>query len=309
MTRGVVAHAYAPPLPDRELTVLSRDGSPLHVEIHGPGSGQDDGAPVVVLSHGWTCSTAFWAAQVRALRSDHRVVVYDQRGHGRSPASAVCSTDVLADDLEAVLAGTLAAGERALVVGHSMGAMTVLAAARRAVFRERVVGAVLCNTGSSRLVDEATVVPLPGGRVRAWVSERILGSGVPLGPVNPVGKRVLRYATMGAGAAPEAVEACARIVHACPSRVRQDWGRVLASLQLDELVRELDVPVAVVAGAADRLTPPLHARAIADALSNCVGVTELAGVGHMGPVESPAAVTAVIRELSLRYCQLKEEGA
>ena len=89
---------YAPPAPARELTVRSADGARLHVEVHGP-----EDAPAVVLAHGWTCSTAFWAAQIRDLAADHRVIAYDQRGHGRSPASPVCSTDALADDLQAVL--------------------------------------------------------------------------------------------------------------------------------------------------------------------------------------------------------------
>ncbi|WP_157870295.1 alpha/beta fold hydrolase, partial [Streptomyces ossamyceticus] len=105
---------YAPPVAVRELTAVSADGARLHVETHGP-----DGAPAVVLVHGWTCSTAFWAAQIRDLAVDHRVIAYDQRGHGRSPAAALCSTDALADDLEAVLAATLAPGEKAVLVGHS----------------------------------------------------------------------------------------------------------------------------------------------------------------------------------------------
>ena len=124
----VTSGPYAPPAAARELTTLSTDGARLHVEVHGP-----ERAPAVVLAHGWTCSTAFWAAQIRELSADHRVVAYDQRGHGRTPASPVCSTDALADDLEAVLTATLAPGEQAVVAGHSMGGMTVMAAATSVV--------------------------------------------------------------------------------------------------------------------------------------------------------------------------------
>ncbi|MFC4498678.1 MULTISPECIES: alpha/beta fold hydrolase [Streptomyces] len=285
----------------RELTVVSADGSPLHVEVHGP-----EGAPAVVLAHGWTCSTAFWAAQIRDLAADHRVIAYDQRGHGRSPVSAVCTTDALADDLEAVLRATLAPGERAVVAGHSMGGMTVMAAAGRAGFREHTAAVLLCSTGSSRLVAESTVVPIGAGRLRTWLTRHILGSRAPLGPVTPVAKRILRYATMGAGAAPHMVEACARIVHACPRRVRHAWSDVLHLLDLDHGVRELTVPTAVVVGTADRLTPPVHARRIAAALPQCVGLTELPGLGHMTPVEAPDLITARIRELVCTYPQLKE---
>ncbi|MDX3750593.1 alpha/beta hydrolase [Streptomyces sp. AK08-02] len=294
---------YAPPVPSRELTAVSADGARLHVEVHGVADG-----PVVVLAHGWTCSTAFWAAQIRELALDHRVVAYDQRGHGRSPASPVCSTDLLADDLEAVLAATLAPGEKAVVVGHSMGGMTVLAASTRPRFREHTAAVLLCSTGSSRLVAEALVLPMRAGRLRAWLTRRSLSSRAPMGPVTPVSKRILKYATMGAGSTPAMVEACARIVHACPRKVRYAWSRVLDGVQLDVQVRELTVPTAVVVGTADRLTPPVHARALAAALPRCHSATELPGLGHMTPVEAPGAVTGMIRELGLKYGRLGAPG-
>ncbi|MFI9172086.1 alpha/beta fold hydrolase [Streptomyces lincolnensis] len=299
----VTTGPYAPPVPARALTAVSADGARLHVEVHGP-----DGAPAVVLAHGWTCSTAFWAAQIRALATDHRVIAYDQRGHGRSPASPACSPEALADDLEAVLEAALAPRERAVIVGHSMGGMTVMAAAGRPGLREHAAAVLLCSTGSSRLVAEATVLPMRPGRVRTWLTHHVLGSRAPLGPVTPLARRILKYATMGAGSAPAMVEACARIVHACPRRVRYAWAHVLDLLDLDHAVRELRVPTAVVVGTADRLTPPAQARFLAAALPDCLGVTELPGVGHMTPVEAPEPVSARIRELAVTYLTIKEDA-
>ncbi|MFF8426556.1 alpha/beta fold hydrolase [Streptomyces sp. NPDC016566] len=293
---SVASGPYVPPAPARTLTAVSADGAHLYVEVHGP-----EGAPPVVLSHGWTCSTAFWAAQIRELAAGHRVIAYDQRGHGRSPASPACTTDVLADDLEAVLAQTLEPGEKAVVVGHSMGGMTVMAASARPRFREHAAAVLLCSTGSSRLVAESRVVPLRAGRVRTWITGHILGSRAPLGPVTPVAKRILKYATMGAGSAPHMVEACARIVHACPRAVRHTWAAVLAGLDLDHGVRELHAPTEVVHGVSDRLTPPVHARALVAALPRCIGLTELPGVGHMTPIEAPELMTGKIRELVTTY--------
>lgn len=280
--------------PVREIEARSADGSRLHIEVYG-----SEGAPAVVLIHGWTCSTLFWAAQIDDLAADHRVIVYDQRGHGRSPAVGPggYTTDALADDLEAVLGATLAPGEKAVLAGHSMGGMTLMAASARPAFREHAAAALLCSTGSSRLVAEARVVPTRAGRVRTRLTRMVLGARAPLGPVTPVSKRILRYGTMGPGTAPDRVAACARIVHACPRPVRVAWAHVLGELDLDAGVRELRVPTAVVTGTADRLTPSVLARRLADELPECVGVTELTGMGHMTPVEAPEAVTAVIREL------------
>ncbi|MFI1679160.1 alpha/beta fold hydrolase [Streptomyces sp. NPDC020607] len=301
----VTSGPYAPPVAARETTGVSADGARIHVEVHGP-----EGAPAVVLAHGWTCSTAFWAAQIRDLRTDHRVIAYDQRGHGRSVAPAAAdgySTRALADDLEAVLAETLAPGEKAVLVGHSMGGMTIMAAGGRAAVREHAAAVLLCSTGSSALVAEALVVPLlRAGRARTRITRSVLGSRAPLGPVTPVARRVLKYATMGPGAAPEKVEACARIVHACPRDVRHGWSSVLDALQLDVEVGALKTPTAVIAGTSDRLTPVVHARRIAAALPECLGLTELAGIGHMTPIEAPEAVTERIRELVGTYVQVKE---
>ncbi|MFI6471813.1 alpha/beta fold hydrolase [Streptomyces sp. NPDC050516] len=289
---AVRAGVYAPPVAERELTARSADGTPLHVEVHGPAD-----APAVVLAHGWTCSTAFWAAQIRALSGECRVIAYDQRGHGRTPGGSSCTTEALADDLEAVLAATLASGERAVLAGHSMGGMTLMAAAGRAGLREHAAAVLLCSTGASRLVAESRVVPMRAGRIRTGLTRRVLGSGAPLGPVTPLAKKVLRYATMGPGAAPDKVEACARIVHACPREVRQDWSHVLAELELGLLVRELRVPAAVVVGSVDRLTPPVHAERIAAGLPDCRSLDVLTGVGHMTPIEAPEFITEKIRAL------------
>jgi pimeloyl-ACP methyl ester carboxylesterase len=219
------------------------------------------------------------------------------------PASPACGTDTLADDLEAVLEATLAPGEQAVVAGHSMGGMTVMAASGRTAFREHTAAVLLCSTGSSQLVAAATVVPLRPGRLRTWLTRRILGSRAPLGPVTPLARRILKYGTMGPASAPHMVEACARIVHACPRTVRHTWSQVLDLLDLDHGARELDVPTAVVVGTADRLTPPVQARALAEALPHCTGLTELPGIGHMTPIEAPELVTGKIRELVQAHVQ------
>ncbi|MGW7194359.1 alpha/beta fold hydrolase, partial [Streptomyces sp. NPDC054838] len=163
-----------------------------------------------------------------------------------------------------------------------------------------VAAALLCSTGSARLVAEALVLPVRAGRARTRITGAILGSRAPLGPVTPLGKRVLRYATMGPDSTPEQVEACARIVHGCPTGVRYAWSQVLAGLDLEANLAALTVPTAVIGGTEDRLTPIPHSRALAAALPDCAGLTELPGKGHMTPIEAPEAVTRVIRELAAR---------
>ncbi|UGY91881.1 alpha/beta fold hydrolase [Streptomyces gobiensis] len=296
---------YAPPAPARELTVTSADGARLHAETHGPENG-----PAIVLAHGWTCSTVFWAPVIRKLAADgHRVIVYDQRGHGRSPAApGGYSTHALADDLCAVLDATLDEGERAVIGGHSMGGMTIMAAADRPELGRRAAALLLCSTGASRLPGEARVLPFRSPRLRARAHRLLLGSRAPMGPVTPISKKAVKYATMGPGSAPDKVEACARIVHACPRTVRAAWGAVLGDLDLAARIPELTAPTAVIIGTQDRLTPIVHARELAAALPDCAGLHELAGLGHMTPIEAPEAVTDVLGGLVREHLAATDAG-
>ncbi|QKW07115.1 alpha/beta hydrolase [Streptomyces sp. NA04227] len=293
------------PEPVRRVTALSADGATLHAEVFGP-----EGAPTVVLVHGWTCSIAFWNEQIRDLARDHRVIAYDQRGHGGSPhVPGGYTPDTLADDLEAVLRTTLAPGERAVLVGHSMGGMTIMAASRRPAVREHAAAVVLASTGFTDLPRNSTVIVMPKGRVHTFLTRQILTSRLPLGPVTPVTKAALRYATMGPGTSRERIDTCARIVHACPTKARHAWGAMMSTLDLTANVRAMNVPTAVIAGHADRLTPMVNARGLVATLPNCVGLLELTGVGHMSPVEAPEAVNDRIRDITTEYLPSKEAAA
>ncbi|MDH6133479.1 pimeloyl-ACP methyl ester carboxylesterase [Kitasatospora sp. MAA4] len=285
------------PAPARQHSVRSADGSRLHAAEYGP-----EGAPLVVLAHGWTCSTAFWAPVVHRLSDTHRVVAYDQRGHGRSdipPTPRGHSTTALADDLEAVLAVVVPEGRKAVLAGHSMGGMTIMAAGDRPGVADRTAAALLVSTGPSDLVEELLVIPA-GWRpqwLRRALHRQILRSRLPLGPVSGPSKAALKYATMGPATPADRVEATARIVHACPTGVRARWAAVLGELDVNAGLARLAAPTAIIVGSDDKLTPPVFAHRMVAALSSPAGLLELPGAGHMAPVERPAEVAAEIRRL------------
>ncbi|MEU4114436.1 alpha/beta fold hydrolase [Kitasatospora sp. NPDC028055] len=292
---------YVPPTPVEELSIRSADGIRLHAEVHG-----QPGAPTVVLSHGWTCSTAFWAPVIRELSDRYRVVAYDQRGHGQSeipPSRARYSTRALAEDLAAVLARTVPAGERAVLAGHSMGGMTIMAAGGRPEVAERTAANVLISTGPADLVAELTVLPdgvrAPG--LRRFLHRQLLRSRLPLGPVSGLSRAALKYATMGPSSPAGQVEATARIVHACPTAVRYHWAGVLDRLDVRAGLGRITAPTAVVVGTADRLTPPVHAHRMVAELADPQGLLLLPGVGHMAPLERPAEVAAEIHRMACAH--------
>ncbi|MCX4745371.1 alpha/beta hydrolase [Kitasatospora sp. NBC_01287] len=285
------------PEPAERLRVRSADGSWLNVEAFGPA-----GAPLVVLAHGWTCSTAFWARVVDRLAADHRVIAYDQRGHGRSDIPATrqgYSTRALADDLEAVVTRLVPAGEKAVLAGHSMGGMTIMAAGGRGAVAARTAAVLLCSTGPNDLTNQLLVVPpaLRAPALRRALHRRILQSPLPLGPVTGLSKALLKYGTMGPATPADQVAACAAIVHACPTPVRARWAGVLGELDVRPGLTMIEAPTAIMVGDRDKLTPPVHARAMRAALRRPDGLTELPGVGHMAPVERPDEVAAELRRL------------
>ena len=284
---------FTPAKPRTRLRVRSADGIHINVEVHGP-----DDAPTVVLIHGWTCSIRFWDPVINLL-PDLRVVAYDQRGHGGSdlPGQGHYSVQALVDDLDAVLTQTLAPDQTAILAGHSMGGMTIMAAALSPTIMARTSAAVLASTGFANLAQAARIVPFAARspRLGAYVQRRILLWPLPLGRVTSLATAALKYGTLSPTATREVATATAMIVHACPRQSRAKWGQVLATLDLEAGVRALTVPTTVLVGTRDRLTPPPHAKAIADALPNCRGLTELPNVGHMTPLEAPDTVATQIR--------------
>ncbi len=303
------ANALLHTVPDgREVTVTGAGDTPLHVELYGP-----EDAPPVVLVHGWTCALRFWRLQVRDLAADHRVIAYDLRGHGRSgaPADGDWSLDTFADDLEAVFDACVPDERRALLAGHSLGAMTIAAWAGRhpVAVRRRAAAVALVNTGLGDLITESLLVRTPDalGSVRQLIGGSALGVGVPLpSRPDPLTHRVLRYIALSRSASPAQVRFCEEMVLSCETRVRAGCGRELSRLALLDRIEDLDVPTLVIAGERDLMTPPSHAHRLAEALPDCTGVLELAECGHMGPIESAPEVTAALRELSAKY--LTAEG-
>lgn len=288
--------------PDKDpqvLPVVADDDTPIHVVARGP----VDGVPIV-FTHGWACSSRVWNAQVNELSSRFRVICYDQRGHGRTPSGAAPATlDTLADDLSAVLRSTISPGRPAILVGHSMGGMTISAWAGRHPdeVTEYARAVMLASTASNRLLHDFGVLPFPERLPGAFT----LGRAAMAAPVSStlLPSWGFQYVSLGADATPAQVAFSREIVNACRARVRGRWGTAMSELDVREGLENLVVPTTVLVGTGDRLTPPVHARRMAETLreaGNLERMVELDGVGHMTQVEAPYEVNAQIRHLE--YC-------
>lgn len=289
------------PLGGRPAPVTSHDGTPLHARVFGP-----EGAPTIVVVHGWTETLDFLKLQIRDLSRDYRVVAYDLRGHGRSgsaPSVDAYGIDDHAADVDAVLRALVPAGQRVIFAGHSLGAMALVAWAgtHEAHVADRIAGAVLISTGMGDLVSETLVVRAPErlSRIGQVVGAALMGAKVPLPKGStPISHWIVRHIALAPSASPATVAFCERMILECRRDVRGAVGATLSQLELHHAVESLTVPTIVIAGEHDRLTPIVHSERLAKSLPVLVELVEIPGIGHMAPVEAPAIVTGKIAELA-----------
>jgi pimeloyl-ACP methyl ester carboxylesterase len=139
------------------MPTLDRHGVAIAYEVHGPGHGGAAGATGAVpllLSHGYSASSAMWNANIAALAADRRVVTWDIRGHGHSDSPTdpgLYSEEASVADMAAVLD---ACGiERAAVAGLSLGGY--LSLAFHLAHPRRVAALLLFDTGPGYKRDDA----------------------------------------------------------------------------------------------------------------------------------------------------------
>ena len=284
----------------RPQSVRSADGTRLHAEVWGP-----DDAETIVLAHGWTETLRFWTYVIRRLeRKGFRVVAYDLRGHGDSaPASSGdYAIPRFGEDLDAVLEACTPPARRAVVAGHSLGAMSIASWAASHDVERRIRAAALLNTGVGDLIAEHLLLPLPRvaqAASRAIALRGFLGNKTPLPRLTtPFSYAAIRYTAFGPDASPAQVAFFERMLVTCPPDVRANVGMAMSEMDLHHALPRLTVPTIVIAGAADRLTPPSHARRIAQMLPDLRRLAVLERAGHMTPLERPDVVTEALSELT-----------
>jgi pimeloyl-ACP methyl ester carboxylesterase len=286
------------PLEGDALVVRSSDGTGLHVESFGA----DDQASVV-LAHGWTEQLSFWRPVIRLLRARRlRLVAYDLRGHGRSALAAGGDYSLAryGDDLEAVLTAVVGDGQRAVIVGHSLGAMSIAAWAERHQVQRRARAAAMINTGLGDLVSSQLLLGGVTARFSSPFVGRLMGSRAPRPSLSsPLAHTLIRHAAFGPDATAGQVAFYERMLIECPPSVRAATGIAMSDMNLWQAVERITVPTVVIAGSDDRLTPPAHSRRIAETLPQPAGLIELERTGHMSPLERPAEVAAALHKLAV----------
>jgi pimeloyl-ACP methyl ester carboxylesterase len=126
---------------------INRDGVKIYYEVHGSG-------PPLLLTHGYSSTSAMWQGQVEALSRRHKLVLWDMRGHGQSDypddpsayseALTVADMAALLDEVGAI---------SGIVGGLSLGGYMSLAFYR--AHPERVSALLIIDTGPGFKKDDA----------------------------------------------------------------------------------------------------------------------------------------------------------
>jgi pimeloyl-ACP methyl ester carboxylesterase len=294
----------------RELSVLTEDGIPLHAEINGPAA-----APMtIIFCHGYTVNQDCWHFQRRDL-TGYRLVFWDQRDHGRSgrSESGSATIDELGADLKAVIDAAAPGDTPVVLVGHSMGGMTIMALAVQhpELFGTKVAGAVLISTAARGLDSGSPWMP---GPLRPAICRALPGvlSGAAKGRRAVLVERGRQASAdlaflgtwlIGFGdseVSPSVVAFLEQMVRATPIEVVARFCQALLACDMRDALPVLGrVPVTVVVGEKDRLIAPRLGIELAMEIPGAQLVW-VPGAGHALILECPSIVNEAVEGLLAR---------
>jgi pimeloyl-ACP methyl ester carboxylesterase len=233
--------------------------------------------PAVILAHGFLMDRSMFGPQVEALRSDHRVITWDERGFGDTqydgePFSYWDSANDCLGLLDHL------GIDRAVVGGMSQGGFVSLRVALTAP--ERVRGLILLNTQAG--TEDPAVIPLYQGMIDSWVAD---------GPSEELAGTI-------AGLIVGTPELSSAWIAKWRARDKATLGQPGTTLvtrdDITDRLGEIQAPALVVHGSADAAIAVDRAARMADGLPNAQ-IVVVDGGTHAANLTHPAEVNGAIK--------------
>lgn len=245
---------------------------------------EGDGLPVIFV-HAFPLNQTMWDDQVASLRETCRTITLDLRGFGRSGfASSPSSIEQMASDVRGLMR---ALGiDRAVLVGLSMGGYISLAFYRN--YSECVRALVLADTRASADTEEARE-----RRIKSAEKAEREGSRAIADDVVPM---LLGRSTLSAR--PDLIARTREMIESSsPAGIAAAQRAMAARRDSTDLLGAMNIPVLVIVGSEDSLTPPAEVETMHKAIRGS-RLQVIEGAGHLSNLEQPHQFDAVLSEFT-----------
>lgn len=247
----------------------------------------DENKKAIIFIHGFPFDRNMWEHQVEVFKKDYRCVSYDIRGLGASPAGDCQVTiESFVDDLFALIDDL--GLEKPALCGLSMGGYIALRAVERD--EDRFGALILCDT-------KAEADNNDGKLNRAKGIKEINLNGVE----DFAGNFVLKCFSDNfiKDKRDQYEEVLNRAKRSAPAGVKACLLAMAARTDTTGYLPKIKIPVLLICGELDRLTPPDVMMTMGDKIphSEFVLVPE---AGHVSPVENPGAFNKALKNFLVK---------
>lgn len=232
-----------------------------------------EGSPIIIFVHGFPLNKSMWGKQINALKDNYRVIAYDIRGHGNSEVGKIdFSIDLFVNDLLSLMDALKI--KKTVLCGLSMGGYIALNAIEN--YSDRFTALILSDTNCTADSPEAiekrmnTIIS-----IKENGSEKLANDLIP----NLFAPESFRSNSE------EIVAVKEMIVTTSTSSLYKSLHALAERKETCSKLEEIKVPVLILVGEEDKITPPEAAKAMHEKINDS-SLQVIAHAGHLSNMEN-----------------------
>jgi pimeloyl-ACP methyl ester carboxylesterase len=256
------------PLSENSRTITVNNITVSYID-EGKGNSQ-----VIIFIHGFPLNKLMWKKQIEMIKENYRVIAYDIRGHGNTdPGNDNFSIELFVNDLLSLMDALKI--EKTILCGFSLGGYIALSAIEN--YPERFNALLLCDTNCAADMPEAkakrmkTIESIKANGLEEYAEESLkklfasISFSIHIEEITIVREMIMKtskqsiYKTLYAIA--ERKETCTKL-------------------------HQIDVPVQIIVGNEDEITPPDVALSMHEKIKNST-IHIIDHAGHLSNMENP----------------------
>ena len=240
-------------------------------------------APVIIFIHGFPLNKSMWNKQMEALKDNYRVIAYDIRGHGKTDVGTLdFSIDLFVKDLLGFMDALKI--EKTIICGLSMGGYIALNAIQN--HPERFTALILCDTNCTADTPEAkekrmnTIQSIKENGVEKLANDLLPNLFAPES-----------FKT----SSEEIVAVKEMIVNTSKESLYKSLNALANRKETCSKLAEIKVPVLILVGVEDKITPPEAAIAMQEKIKN-PSLHIISNAGHLSNLENQEEFNSALKK-------------